>query len=334
MSIDQNALTEKARALEFKPLDAAAVIELKPMYTLRPNKSCDSAPLCQYLYNYYYRVSYCRVENEALLLIFSSDDGEVYGFLPYCTEDKIEYYFRLQETYFNEVLRLPLIITSADAEGVELLNAADALHDYEVSEIADCRDYLYDAEALRTLSGRKYSKKRNHINKFNQSYEGRWEYKKLLYKDRNEIIEFLGSWMDKKKKIGEVGGTSETGAEFDPFLELEAEANGIRDILSNEQLFEHMRISGIYIDEKLEAFSIGDYNPVERVAIIDVEKANEEIPGLYQVINQQFAIHEYPDALIINREDDVGMEGLRQSKLSYYPIAFENKCMLKQVTEL
>ena len=92
-----------------------------------------------------------------------------------------------------------------------------------------------------------------------------------------------------------------------------------------------MKIGGIYIDGKLEAFSIGDYNPVEKVAIIDAEKANEEIPGLYQVINQQFALHEYPDALIINREDDVGIEGLRQSKMSYYPIDFELKYMLMQI---
>lgn len=333
MNTNKDALTIKAGTLDFRPFDADAVIKLKPMYTLRPNKSCDSAPLCQYIYKYYYRVSYCVAEDEALLLIFSSDDGEVYGFLPYCTADKIEYYFRLQETYFNEVLRLPLVITSADSEGVKLLEDAGALNDYEISEISDCRDYLYDAEALRTLAGRKYSKKRNHINKFNQTYEERWEYKRLLYTDRAEVTEFLNRWMDKKKAMGESDGTNETGAEFDPFMELEAEANGIRDILANEQLLEHIKIGGIYIDGRLEAFSMGDYNPAEKVAIIDVEKANEEIPGLYQVINQQFALHEYPDALIINREDDVGMEGLRQSKLSYYPVDFENKYMLTQKAE-
>ena len=136
--------------------------------------------------------------------------------------------------------------------------------------------------------------------------------------------------MDKKEALGEGEGVNENGDEFDPFLELEAEFNGIQDILHNEKLFDHMRIGGIYIDGKLEAFSIGDYNPAEKVAIIDVEKANEDINGLYQVINQQFALHEYPDALIINREDDVGIEGLRKSKLSYYPIGFELKYILSQ----
>ena len=330
MDTDREELLKKAKDLKYSPLDAEAVIKLAPMYTQRPNKSCDSAPLCQYLYNHYYRTRYCVADDEVLLLMFCSDEGEVYGSLPYCREEKIEYYFKLQEIYFNEVLKLPLVITCADEEGVKLLEKGSLLSGYEVNEIEDCKDYLYDAEAIRSLAGRKYSKKRNHINKFNQTYAGRWEYKKLIYADRLEIEDFLKGWMNKKKAEGEGEGTNEVGAEFDPFLELEAEAAGIRDILHSEKLFSHIRIGGIYIDGRLEAFSVGDYNPAERMAIIDVEKANEDIPGLYQVINQQFAQHEYPDALLINREDDVGIEGLRQSKLSYYPTDFERKYMLVQ----
>ena len=329
MTSQHTELIDNAKQMEYKPFTAEDVIRLAPMYTLRSNKSCDSAPLCQYLYNYYYRVKYCLFD-DALLLMFCSDDGEIYGFLPYCTDNKIEYYFKLQETYFNEILHMPLVITSADEEGVALLKDAGAFDNYEVTEVEESKDYLYDAESLRTLAGRKYSKKRNHINKFNQTYEDRWEYRTLKYDDRDEITSFLRLWMDKKETLGEGEGVNENGDEFDPVLELEAEFNGINDILHNEKLFDHMRIGGIYIDGKLEAFSIGDYNPAEKVAIIDVEKANEDINGLYQVINQQFALHEYPDALIINREDDVGIEGLRKSKLSYYPIGFELKYILSQ----
>lgn len=329
MTYDHTELLNRARKLEYLPFTAEDVIKLSPMYTLRPNKSCDSAPLCQYLYHHYYRVKYCLFD-DALLLMFCSDDGEIYGFLPYCSEEKIGYYFRLQQVYFNEVLKVPLIITSADEEGVKLLEEDGALGSFDVSDMEDSKDYLYDAESLRTLAGRKYSKKRNHINKFNQAYADRWSYKKLNFEDRDEILSFLRIWMDKKKADGESEGVNENGDEFDPFLELEAEFNGIKDIIGNRALFEHMRIGGIFIDGKLEAFSIGDYNAPERIAIIDVEKANEDIPGLYQIINQQFALHEYPDALIINREDDVGIDGLRQSKLSYYPIGYELKYMLEQ----
>ena len=66
------------------------------------------------------------------------------------------------------------------------------------------------------------------------------------------------------------------------------------------------------------------------MAVIHIEKANSEFRGLYQFINQQFLIHEFPDAVLVNREDDVGLEGLRKSKMSYNPIGFARKFMVEQ----
>ena len=196
-----------AEKMDYRPLTAEDVILLAPFYTLRPNRSCDSAPLDQYLYRNFYQVKYCQVE-DALFLMFmdgseeADPDGtaksvtpEIYGFLPYCREEDLAHYLKLEETYFNQVLGIPLVMTSADQEGVACLKETDALNDYEVNEVEDTRDYLYDAEALRTLAGRKYTKKRNHINKFLKAYEGRWEYRTLTYADHEEVLAFLKKWM-------------------------------------------------------------------------------------------------------------------------------------------
>ena len=255
---------------------------------------------------------------------------EIYGFLPYCREEDLAHYLKLEETYFNQVLGIPLVMTSADQEGVACLKETDALNDYEVNEVEDTRDYLYDAEALRTLAGQKYTKKRNHINKFLKAYEGRWEYRTLTYADHEEVLAFLKKWMEAKLAVGEEGGIDENGEAFDPEEELRGEFLGIQDILNHENLFNHIRAGAIYLDGELKAFSMGDYNEKEKVAIISIEKADPEIPGLYQMINQQFARHAYPDALLINREDDVGIEGLRKSKMSYYPVDFEKKYVITQ----
>ena len=91
-----------------------------------------------------------------------------------------------------------------------------------------------------------------------------------------------------------------------------------------------MKIGGIYIDGTLQAFSIGVRSESESMAIIDVEKANPDIDGLYQIINREFLVSEFPDVDLVNREDDIGIEGLRRSKLSYYPCGFENKYILRQ----
>ena len=87
---------------------------------------------------------------------------------------------------------------------------------------------------------------------------------------------------------------------------------------------------GVYIDGDLQAFSVGSYNSREKMAVIHIEKANPEFNGLYQFINQQFLIHEFPEAVLVNREDDVGIPGLRKSKMSYNPIGFARKFMVEQ----
>ena len=58
--------------------------------------------------------------------------------------------------------------------------------------------------------------------------------------------------------------------------------------------------------------------------------SNPDIKGLYQFINQQFLVHEFPDVALVNREDDVGMEGLRKAKMSYNPIGFARKYMVRK----
>ena len=67
------------------------------------------------------------------------------------------------------------------------------------------------------------------------------------------------------------------------------------------------------------------------MAIIHIEKANPEIRGLYQFINQQFLIHEFHEAEIVNREDDMGLPALRQDKLSYEPMEFARKFRIRQL---
>ena len=66
------------------------------------------------------------------------------------------------------------------------------------------------------------------------------------------------------------------------------------------------------------------------MAIIHIEKANPDMRGLYQMINQQFLIHAFPQAEIVNREDDLGIPGLRKAKESYGPIGYARKFRVSQ----
>ena len=90
---------------------------------------------------------------------------------------------------------------------------------------------------------------------------------------------------------------------------------------------------GIRIDGKLRAFSLGKLIN-EDMAVIHIEKADESFEGIYSVINQQFAEHEWSGVKYINREEDMGIEGLRKAKLSYRPVELIQKYVAKPALTL
>ena len=69
----------------------------------------------------------------------------------------------------------------------------------------------------------------------------------------------------------------------------------------------------------------------DNMALIHIEKANADIRGLYPYINKMFLVDEFPDVEWVNREEDMGVEGLRKAKLSYYPERFVEKYTVREV---
>lgn len=298
--------------LNFKKLEAAALPEIMPHFKYRKNRTCDSVFPGIFLWKDYYHVRYALDEDFNLYWRLTVD-GVEYAALPTCAEEDLPFCFQHLKEYFNLVLKKKLLIFLADEEAVTLLSLSE--EEWLTEELEDARDYLYDADALKTLSGRKLHKKKNLVNSFLRSYEGHYEYRRLLCDWETPIWDFLVRWREKRGEQVEE--------------QLAHEVEGIHEILKNCGLL-HITMGGILIDGKLEAFSIGSYNPLEKMAVIHIEKANPEIKGLYQFINQQFLIHEFPEAVLVNREDDLGNEGLRQAKMSYCPVGFARKYRIRQ----
>ncbi len=195
----------------------------------------------------------------------------------------------------------------ADVEAVEYLKLQENPY-YQISKQDDLKDYLYDAEKLRTLSGRAYHKKKNLVNKFEKCTMGDGS-TAVLPERTQKMRAFLEHWYATAK-------SEEEG--------LDKEKDGIWEVL-RYPVAPGIRMGSIFVDGKMEAFTMGNYNELEEMAFICVEKANSQIPELYQTINQQFIVQEFPDSRIVNREDDVGLEGLRKAKLSYNPIGYAEK---------
>ena len=180
---------------------------------------------------------------------------------------------------------------------------------FYIEEDRDAFDYIYEADSLRTLAGRKNSKKRNHLNYFLKEYENRCEYKSLDKEDFPNCLKLVEDWQFDKDITDEVVNEYQT----------------IKKIFDDYNfLSEYIKVGGVYIDGVLKAFSVGSLVNQDTV-VIHIEKADAEIRGLYPFIMQQFLLNEFSEVKYVNREDDMGLENIRKSKMSYHPCCFVKK---------
>ena len=104
---------------------------------------------------------------------------------------------------------------------------------------------------------------------------------------------------------------------------LKMEEAAMRDVFNNLQSA-NLMAGAIFIDDKIEALSVGGRLNEDTVSV-HIEKANTEYRGLYQVINREFCKRMPEDVVYMNREQDMGLPGLRKAKLSYKPIKLVEK---------
>ncbi len=174
-------------------------------------------------------------------------------------------------------------------------------------EDRDNFDYIYRSEDLITMKGKVLHKKRNHYNKFEKSYNYR-----LTEIDDEEV----------KKHCKDVAYTwYKSYGEYDKLTEFELLA--IYYILDNMELL-NLKGLAVYVDDVIAGFSIGEIVN-EDMAIIHFEKGDKNYSGVFAFINQKSTELLYKNTPFINREDDMGLSGLRIAKMSYGPVRLEKK---------
>lgn len=172
-------------------------------------------------------------------------------------------------------------------------------------------DYVYSRESLATLKGKKLHGKRNHINKFLSKYPD-YEYRKLDPSMASDCIALYDQWMTEKD-----GETAES---------LQNEKLSVELALNN---METLGLTGgaIYIEGKLCAFTVGErLHP--HMQLIHIEKADTNYEGIFPMINQQYILHGCEEVELINREEDMGIEGIRKAKRSYHPLKMIEKYLI------
>jgi len=171
-----------------------------------------------------------------------------------------------------------------------------------VCERRDRADYVYRGQDLRELPARRYHGKRNHIKRF-WSACPHAQYRELDAALADQCEAFCRSWLARHPKRDSPA--------------LQREVDVARAMLRQMQWL-GLKGGALVAEGRVAAFALGEAINDETFAI-RVEKADTSLPGSYQAINQQFVRHAAADFAWINREQDLGEEGLRRAKLSYHP---------------
>ena len=184
----------------------------------------------------------------------------------------------------------------------------------------DYADYIYLRSDLATLKGKKFQAKRNHINKFRNTYPNH-EYSPITPDRIQECLDLEAEWC----KVNHCDQQEGTG-------------NERRALIYALHHFEELGLTGgiLRVDGKIVAFTFG--MPINKETFgVHVEKADTRIDGAYAMINYEFANHVPEQYIYLNREEDLGLEGLRKAKLSYQPETILEKymvCLQEQPLEM
>ncbi len=187
--------------------------------------------------------------------------------------------------------------SNADPVRIRLENAG-----YVIEEDRDNFDYLYLRKDLADLTGKQYHKKRNHVNAFINNYA--YDEQPLTPANTDDALQILEEW--------------------------QRTHDGENDYAAAREALEHWQeldLNGyiVYVDRKPAAYTLGEPLARGRSFVVHFEKAVGDYRGIYQFINKAFACMLPRHYIHINREQDLGDEGLRQSKMTYRPCGFVKK---------
>jgi len=289
--------------LEFRKLQLGDIGRVKKYFPCSANRICDNTVGGAFMWRDYFSVEYVEY-NETLIF-----------------KAKVRYYYDItafsmplgrdvsgaisQISEYCRHTREPLAFCNVTEGDIAVLRSA--FPEFRLFKDANWSDYIYSAADLVSLSGRKYSGKRNHINRFKMAY-GSHSFEEMSEDNLEDVIEFHA------RSGADIVGNAEL------FIE---EHYKTQEVLENFAVYGlHgglLRVGGLVV-----AFSVGEI--INKVLFVHIEKADMRYRGSFQVINNEFAKHFVSDGVeFINREDDAGDEGLRTAKNSYHPCEIIDK---------
>lgn len=286
--------------LDFQPVTEEAMENIWPLLSTEPGRTTDFSYAGLLMWVEYFKYTYAIVDGTLFIKGVVENDTTKPAFSlpvgPMPLADSIE--------MLRAYCRMEGIECELSAVPEYALPELMALHPKRVEELTDWADYLYEADKLATLSGKKMGKKRNHVNKFMATYPD-WITEPLTAANAGEALMMMDAF--EKEADDTPMAAVERGLSRDLIRMTAAADPNLKGMV--------LRAGG-----KVCAYTIGDIKG--DTLFVHVEKALRGFEGSYEMINNRFAkqiCEENPDIRYINREDAAGDEGLKKAKESYHP---------------
>ena len=298
-------LAWKTIGMEDKPI-------LEKYYAYEQSKCCEFSFCNNYLWAPFYEMRYTIIED---MLVFLAQGRQPSVGVPLAkdgaSERNLGKVVSILEEYFVSI-QAPFQMHLVTEEKFAQLEAQFP-GKYVIEYNRDQADYIYEVEKMISLSGKKLHGKRNHINKFKENNPN-WRYEPLSQENVSACVKMAEEWREKDL-------CDEKGEKHTEFCVT------LRALDEYEQL--GLKGGVLRIEDRVVAFTLGEELNRETF-VVHIEKAMADIQGAYPMINQQFLVHEASQYKYVNREEDMGEEGLRKAKLSYYPVFLQEKGVVRK----
>ena len=274
--------------IKFKPLEISDKELFDGYFNLTDYKNSEKNFSNIYIWRDYYEYEYDIIDGFLCIKGKFRENNDYFCHVPYGEGDNSQVISILEEYFKNNGFQLILWPV--------LLEMEDSIKGFNFKEKRNCFDYIYTSEKLINLKGPKLRNKRRWVKKFKENYDYTYE-----------TITKSNIYAAKKFTINLIKNSN----------------NNKYEIKAMEEMFDNfftLKIKGciIKVDGKIAGVSTGEELTKDTI-IIHCERCNRSYEGIYNVINQEFVKNQWSDYKYINREQDLGIKGLRQSKLTYRP---------------
>jgi hypothetical protein len=318
---------EMLEMLELKKLDLSQLDTLNCYLKNNKMRDCAFCTGNTILWSERYKVSYTIISD---MLVFTTEEEGLPSSFTFPIGTNADYATHLNDTdymnkarevfdyicdYFSSINR-PIVFHCITPELYQII---DSWYPGRFTYNADREDfdYIYSVEKLSSLKGSKLHGKRNHINNFIKNHPD-YVYEDISPDNIGSCLDVAKKWQNKHDELAPELA-DEHAYEYDKIK------------LALEHMDELNMIGGIiYIDSVPVAFTIGEELAPDTFDV-HFEKADDSIQGAYPMINREFVTRKLQNYTYVNREEDMGLPGLRKSKMSYCPdILFEKGHIIAQ----